>query len=368
MAYQTTATQLIAGLGAAGVAVQNVIAVDLFLRSVIAGGAVMTPFMSGLTQAVAIGAGGVCSGMVNFWMNQQLLADFFQRMSSNTDYYYKQLSGLEQLQYFSGIAAFVMTGVLFGLMAFTFGMKTPFAALAIASGVFVALIMTIQEVETWLNAFNPLVDKIQKERTLNEKIGRMVGHLIAIGNVFALSLLFTLGLAESLMALHVAAFNALLIGLLVAFTFGAFTEFYFYNTYLASYCEAFLLNLAWMQKSHHATLGFLCAISNAFVNGALTYSGIELLTGFLIAANMTVPPLGFITALAMVSAVFGGSASFILGMNFWAGNRPDESSTIPVVAANDSHLTEGVHSMGFFSPQKETRSNHSPARNEVMSR
>ena len=72
-----------------------------------------------------------------------------------------------------------------------------------------------------------------------------------------------------------------------------------------------------MMKVPHAWFGLSCVVTNAFVNGALTYSGIELLVGLILTANIALPPLMIITSIAAVSALFAGSASLILGLDFW---------------------------------------------------
>ena len=264
--------------------------------------------------------------MVNYWMNVGLLKDFYNRMTSTKDYQYKSMSAWQRLHYFSGIFVFVVTGILFGLMAFTFAMTGPLAVLSIVAGVFVAAIMTIQEVETWLKWFDP-EDENQHDTaqplTTMQMFGKWVGHIIAAGNVLALSLLFALGLAQSLMVLHVAAFPALIVGFVVAFTFGAFTEFFFYNYYLSDFCKDFGKKWGEMLALPNVKFGFLCVITNALVNGALTYAGVGLLTGLFVAANITLPPMLAITVLAAVSAFFAGSASFILGLDFWISqNKP----------------------------------------------
>ena len=64
-----------AGLGALGVALQNYQAVDSFLKSVIPAAQYSTRAM----HAVAFGAGSVCSGMINYKMNMELLSDFLGR-------------------------------------------------------------------------------------------------------------------------------------------------------------------------------------------------------------------------------------------------------------------------------------------------
>ena len=124
-------------------------------------------------------------------MNIDLLEKFFKRMTSNDEYRYQTLTAWERVQYFGGIFVFMVTGIIFGLMAFTFAMEGPFAMLSIAAGVFVAAIMTIQELETWFLSYDNTKAASAEEITWARYFGKSIGHVIAVGNVFALSLLFT---------------------------------------------------------------------------------------------------------------------------------------------------------------------------------
>ncbi len=323
--------RVIAGLGALGVALQNYPAVVLFING-LTSGLPASRLLSWSTQVAALTTGGLCSGMVNCWMNIGLLHDFYERMTSGKKYKYHDLKGWERLQFLVGIFVFVVTGLLFGLMAFTFAMTGPLAILSIAAGIFVAAIMTIQEVETWLKSYEKEA-VVEDPLTNLQLLGKWIGHIIAVGNVLALSLLFTLGLAQALIAVHMAAFPALMIGLSVAFTFGAFTEYFFYNYYLSNFCKKFGENLGEMMNIPNAWFGFLCVTTNALVNGALTYAGVELLTGLLLAANIALPPMLAITVLAAVSAFFAGSASFILGLDFWISQSKEATPTAPTLEA-----------------------------------
>lgn len=316
--------RVFAGLGALGVALQNYQAVAIFITGIACGGIPASRLLNWSIQIAAMGSGGLCSGMVNYWMNLELLDGFFSRMTSKEDYQYNRLNLTmwQKIQYLSGIVVFVVTGILFGLMAFAFAMEGPLAMLSVAAGLCVAIIMTIQEVETWLKGYEQNDTAIDAPLTEQQQIGKWVGHIIAAGNVLALSLLFTLSLAQGLIALQVAAMPALVGGFFVAFTFGAFTEYYFYNFYLADYCKDFGENWTKMMAIEHAWFGVLCTAINAFVNGALTYTGVELLTGLLLSANIALPPVALITTIAAISAIFAGSASFILGLDFWIRQNP----------------------------------------------
>ena len=223
--------------------------------------------------------------------------------------------------------------------------------------------MTIQEVETWLSSYDNQDAAMDTPLTHAQYLGKWVGHMIAAGNVLALSLLFTLSLAEGLIALHVATHTALIIGAVVAFTFGAFTEFYFYNVYLSNFCKNIDENWAKMLSASHAWFGLMCVSTNAFVNAALTYAGVELLAALIITANITLP--------ALISALFGGCASFILGLDFWVKQnhvKPQpllikESPSIAhsrfgLFAANDDKILEGLNQSNIdTTPFNHTRLN-----------
>ena len=316
-------------LGATGVALQNYTAMNLLITSIANGFSALTTTISGLSHTISIILGGLCSGAVNFFINISLLDGFLKRFwqikgeePQITEWAsWKQWPFWKKFRAVAGITVFVVTGILFGMTAFAFGIAGPLSALALAAGVFVSLIMIIQEVETWLLSFDSaksrsvsaLFDHWKETLTLNKALG----HGIAIGNVFALSFTLTLGLAEALIALSVATLPAFIIGITIAFTFGAFTEFYFYNFFLSGFCEGMKENWEKMQQSKWSLFGFTCISINAIVNAALTYSGVMLLTGLLTLASIAVPPVGLMIAIATVSALFAGSASFFLGMDFW---------------------------------------------------
>lgn len=325
-------SRIVSGLGAFGVALQNYPAVELFIKGFIS----MSEWSKWLVKLGALSSGGLCSGVVNYWMNVKLLDGFFERMNSNKDYRYKTLSLWEQWQYFSGIGVFVMTGMLFGLMAFTFALEGPLAILSIAAGIFVAAIMTVQEVETWLLSYDSKETTSEETLSAVQQLGKICGHVIAAGNVLALSFLFTLGLAQSLIMIGMAAFPALVVGAAVAFTFGAFTEYFFYDAYLADFCKDFSKKWQDMRDHEHPWFGLVCVSTNALVNAALTYAGAELLTSILIAAHIALPPVVALTAISAVLALFAGSASFILGMDFWISPKPQTEKIS--VANNPSAL------------------------------
>lgn len=304
---------ILSALGAISVALQNYVAVELFIRGTVLAGVPVTAGLSRLIRMISFGFGGVSSGMVNFFINMDLLDAFFKRLSGDVPS--PSLTGWVRVQYVAGIVIFVATGLLFGFTTFAFAITTPFAVMAITAGLFVAIIMTIQELETWLQSFDD-----QSTETTEFSIGALCGHIIAAGNVLGLSLLFTLGLTETLVFFNVAAFPALMVGLSVAFTGGAFTEFYFYNFFLAKFCHSFDEKWELMKDTRFAFFGLFCISSNAIVNLALTYSGVGLLSFVLVPAGIALPPAWAIIGLSAVSGLFAGVASFLLGMDFWIKN------------------------------------------------
>lgn len=358
----TLSAQIVSGLGAAGVAMQNYPAVVLFMQDLVKHMPALHT-SSALLHSTAFITGGLASGMVNYWMNLELMDDFYKRITSNKapQYIRYKLNTWQKFQYFGGIFVFVVTGILFGLMAFTFALTGPLAVLSNAVGLLVASIMTIQEVETWLKSYDDKYENDENENpvapplTMAQLIGKYCGHVIAAGNVLALSLLFTLSLTQFLMTLHMAAFPALMIGLTVAFTFGAFTEYFFYNAYLSDFGKDFAKKWEAMLTIPplYLAFGILCMSTNALVNAALTYAGVHLLSGLLVAASITLPPVAAITVVAAISAFFAGSASLILGTALWIRTyakkpeaQPPQSipaSVVPLSMYRPASNAEHVH-------------------------
>ena len=333
-------------LGAAGTALQNYQGFFSFLGGI-------TRFSSGLCQGLAVTLGGVCSGIINLCINIELLNDFIKRCYPTSKEeqlkkeerikHHKKFTFWQKLQYYLGSVIFIITGILFGLTALSFGSIGALAIIGIAAGIFVSIIMMIQELETWLKAFDPpdnhsalnyppsalrapspargegiySTKSPQRGKGLNKK-GMLywVGSIIALGNVLALSLLFTLGLAGFLITLGSPPFAAVIAGLSIAFTIGSFTEFYFYNFFLAEFCEKISEKWEKLCATTSPVLGILSITVNGLVNGALCYSGVLLLNPLFIAAGLAVPSI----ALAIVAAVFGGLASLLLGADFWIRN------------------------------------------------
>lgn len=364
---------LVSLLGAAGTGLQNYMAFFTFLAHI-------TRFSWDLLQGLAIGLGGICSGLVNLCINIDLLNAFMERFYPVTEegkekkqardaYHKQQLKPWtwNWLKYWLGIAVFIITGILFGLTALSFSSVGVLTAIAIAAGIFVSIIMIIQELETWLSAFDPPEGWVANSSLITPKSGfsitkiigdvinwfkekslsQWIGFLIAVGNVLALSLLFTVGLAGILVTLGAPHLAAVISGLCIAFTIGAFTEFYFYNFFLKNFCQEIqdILETLWLWQQNQGKdqekdetqqenqkkinellekfnklklkpLGVISILVNAIVNGALCYAGVLLLNPLLVSAGLMALPL----AMPIIAAIFGGLASLLLGADFWIGN------------------------------------------------
>ncbi|HVE44215.1 MAG TPA: hypothetical protein VNC84_03660 [Gammaproteobacteria bacterium] len=277
---------------------------------------------------------GICSTTANFCFNIDLLEGFVERFFPKDETKKKKrrkLSAWEEILYWVGIGAFVITGIMFGLTAFAFGMTGPIAILGIIAGVFQAILMTIQEVETWLRAFDDDgKNNIKKKKkslwqtfvdwSNSLTLGKFAGYVICVGNVLALSLLFAFGLATFLITVSVPLVPAVITGFAFALTFGTFTEFFFYNTFLSKFCNKFSENIEKFWDSTYSPLGlFACAI-NGIVNAGLSYAGIMLLVGLVATTGIAMPPIAAIITVSMIASVFAGAASFILGIDFWTAN------------------------------------------------
>lgn len=324
---------LVSLLGAAGTGLQNYMAFFTFLASI-------TRLSWDLLQGLAISLGGICSGIVNLCINIDLLNKFIKRFDpkhskyqTRKDYYAETLKpwSWNWFKYWLGIAVFISTGILFGLTALTFSSVGILTAIAIAAGIFVSIIMVIQELETWLEAFDPpeawekgsaipaepsFIDKIRNWYQKSSP-ARWLGSVIALGNVLALSLLFTVGIAGFLVTVGAPPLAAVISGLCIAFSIGAFTEFYFYNFFLADFCADIEKKWEKLLASKSCGLGLLSISANAMVNAALCYAGVLLLNPILVAAGLAPLPL----AVPIIAAIFGGLASLLLGADFWIGLR-----------------------------------------------
>lgn len=335
-------------LGAAGNALQGYMAMVALLNSFIGAAFSLSKAGIGLIQGLAIAAGGLCGGIVNFFINIDLLESFLERVTAKKAM--PNLTGWQKVQYWFGSGVFILTGILFGLTAFAFGPVGALAAVAIAAGFFVAAIMMIQELETWLESFD---DPNQNKKSISQVVaawyaslspGKMLGYGITVFNVIGLSLLFTLGLTTFLVGVGLATLPALIIGLAVAFTIGAFTEFYFYNRFLSAFCDKLLENLKEFWQSKYSPLGLSVALINATVFGVTSYVAIMSITSLLVAVSIALPPVGVVIASAATVSAFVGVASLVLSMDFWRRNSkrlPDVCCAAPQeeVGAGTRHMT-----------------------------
>lgn len=302
---------LVALLGAAGSSLQNFMAFVLFLGRVTS----ITSFFIHLSASIA----SICSGLVNFCININLLNDFANRFNGTQKTYPGK--GWQRFIFYVGSFVFITTGILFALTAIAFGPAGPLAILGIIAGVFVGLIMMIQELETWLKAFNEEHEYVSFWQGLTNwwhqlTLGKVIGTFIALGNTMALSLVLTPGLGLFLAGFGVPIATALIVGFSIAFSVGAFTEFYFYNQFLSGFCNKFIQKCQDLLQSDYAAVGVISIIINAGVNTALCYAGVFMFSSLALSAGLAFPPLG----LAIVAAGFGGLASLLLGADFWIDN------------------------------------------------
>ena len=337
-------------LGAVGTGLQNYMAAASLVKDLMDVSFAASKAGLGIIHGVAATLGGLCSGLVNLCINVELIESFLERITKKKR---PHLEGWQKFRYWFGSGVFIVTGLMFGLTAFAFGPVGALAALGIASGIFVSAIMIVQELETWLESFDNPENK--QKKTIKEIFiewkasltkGKILGVAIAVGNVVALSLLFTLGLATFLTGVGVPALPALIAAAVVAFTGGAFTEFYFYNRFLSGFCGKLKENWEKFKSSALPVLGFITAGLNGIVNGVLCYVGIMMITSLLTAASIAVPPLGVLIAVAATAAVFAAAASFILGLDFWQRNsgkwvaffkkQPNEMTDVAPVADTKS--------------------------------
>jgi len=325
---KSIAVYTISALGALGSALQNYVAVAALLNSLMNGVFAATKASLSLVHGLALFLGGFCSGLVNFCVNVDLLESFTERLFGTPDPE-KPKAKLTAWQTFwmgLGSGVFIATGILFGLTAVAFGAMGVLAGLSVAAGVFVAAIMVIQELETWLQSFDnekenaKSIKQIFQEWKASLTKGKILGVIIAVGNVLALSLLFTFGLASFLIGVGVPALPAVIAGFAVAFTGGAFTEFFFYNRFLSNFCQKINENWQAFWQSKYAGFGLVTSGINAVVNGVLGYVGITTMTSILVAAGIAIPPVGVVIAIGVVGGVFAALASFVLCLEFWKSN------------------------------------------------
>ena len=140
----------LSALGALASAVQNTLSLVQFFQKISSGLMSTSAIFRNLVYGLAVSAGGVCGGVINFVINKSLLEDFFERISGNKQHP-PELTGWRKFRYYAGITVFVITGMLFGACAFTIGFTSPLTILSVAMGLFVTFIMVIQE-----NHLNPI--------------------------------------------------------------------------------------------------------------------------------------------------------------------------------------------------------------------
>ena len=202
------------------------------------------------------------------------------------------------------------------------------------------------EIAKELNALKEAAEAVQPQISLPEAIkkwwleltiGRFIGLVISVGNVMALSLLFTIGLTSFFVSLGIAAFPALIAGFCIAFTIGAFTEFYFYHYFLADFCDQIETRWSNLRKSENCGVGIVTVLINGIVNGILGSTGVLLLAGLLATAGIAAPPL---LPLAIVAGIFAGLASCLLGADFWIKNAKRFGDFIKSLSGDTASTTD----------------------------
>lgn len=331
-------------IGALGIALQNYLGLIALLQSIGHGAMTATKAGIGIAQTLGILLGGVCGGVVNLFINLPLLKSFIGRFTGAKPKP-EFASNAERAKYWLGIAVFIVTGLLYGAMAFSFGAIGALAMLGIVAGAFVAVISTIQEMETWLEKFDK-ADPLKPADPTGTRTSRVIGKTLSIGAIIALSLLFTMGLASFLSGVGVPMIPALVVGGALSFSAGLFTEYTFYNKFITNFCNNVSEKWKNFKASRLPVLGGIIAVLNGTVNAALAYVAITMLFGLLVGAGVAAPPLGAVMAVGIVVALFAGVASTLLGMDFWISNmkkKPVVDEAADSEQKNDSCAHEREH-------------------------
>jgi len=148
-------------------------------------------------------------------------------------------------------------------------------------------------------------------------------------------MLFTLALAQCLLLLNCSLALSLGIGASIAFTFGAFTEYFFYKDYLTDFCQNIQKHLSHNTNSCNNLFGLLTAMVNGLVNAALAYAGIDLLFQMIYSSGLSwIPTIA--PVVTIVLSLFAGTASLILGFNFWSKQNQTSASCLPELGLKPS--------------------------------
>jgi len=305
--------------GALGSGLQFVLGMVDFLKNL---GQSSVALIYGISGAF----GGFFGGLINLFINVELLEDFLKRIKD------KRLSGItivkemnlknvgKLLLYWSGILVFVGTGVLFGMTALAFGGSGGvLGILGITAGILVAVIMIVQECETWAKCFKDLrsdQEIIEHANALKpSKKAKGLALALSLINVFGLSAGFAFGLITVLhVYFGVALIPAVTIGLAISFSTGAFTEYVFYNYFLADFITNFKERWSdFFKNKSTATVGLLSIGINAGINGILSVTAMLGLNALLLSAGFAAIPLG----VTIATGVFCGVVSLVLGADFW---------------------------------------------------
>lgn len=383
-------------LGAVGTGIQNYMGSVQFIQYFMGQAYSLSDAGVGIAHSCAAALGGASSIFVNYLLNVELIRDFIFRLKrlrlrSLQRHYDEQVARLEELKQnqlraqadierieaylagrkliidrlqaelgaenviglksgltgwkkvmcWIGIGLFIVSGLLYGLMAVAVAPQGVLAILGIIAGALVTPIQTIQEIEVWVGWLDPMR---ASEASRSSKLAKGVGIGFSIATVVVLSTLFTLGIASFLMSFGVAALPAVIAGAAVAFSVGAFTEFFFYAPYLMSFCGDVSKTIQEFKASKKPLLGLLIVGLNAAANGVMAGFAIGLLIGVIVAAGAAVPPFGGVLAVAILGGVIAAAASFMLGTKFWiskfGADKPksvEGSEVEPLVEDGSTH-------------------------------
>ncbi len=334
-------------LGALGIAFSNYTGLASLLQTIANGALAATKVGLGFLHGISIAAGAICGGAMNLIMFRDLLDDFLwrfiKRKDENGEWTVKPKpefkNNTSRVKYVVGILAFVLSGLLYGAMAFAISSTSPIAILGIIAGILVGGLSTIQELETWLSdeEWNKRDPKAPAD-PIGTKGTKIFGLTLTTAEVIVLSLLFAAGFVTFLTHFHVPVIIALTVGSAVAVPTGLFTQKTFYKPSLTRFCNGFRDRFKALKTETKAPgFGLAFAIVNGLVNGALAYVGMSMLIGVIATAvGVAAPPLGAVLAIGIVVAIIAATASMILGMEFWIKKMPKKKpENIAAVAEND---------------------------------
>ena len=243
-----------------------------------------------------------------------------------------------------GLVLVLITAILNTSAGAVFALHSASILFVLPFSLFVAVIFTMGDMESWFYNFDKPEPEIPADNILGEEgrsLGRIIGVLFGIGNMLCLCLLFTSSLTILLSPIGIEI--ALGISFFLAFTAGLLTESSFYITRMAETCgdigkwigdkignffigifSLFINEYKPLEQTPTAStwsfagtftfiVGQPLILTYAFVHGATFYAGILAFPALLGAVNLFVPGIAII---ATVAALVGFVGGYILGLNF----------------------------------------------------